>query len=189
IPCHTASCHALDVLRQELPIPVVGMIEPGLQLVQPFQRIAILGTASTIASGLYQTQIAQCAPQVKIFAQACPLFVPLIEEGFHEHESAYLIAQSYLEELKGKIDAALLACTHYPLLRKVLSAVLGPDIALIEPAVSAAKSVKAILMQKNLLRTHPESPRHQFFASDDPEKFRKFGKLFLGQSIEKVEKK
>ncbi|MBX7067086.1 MAG: glutamate racemase [Parachlamydiales bacterium] len=188
IPCHTACCHALEILKQELPIPIVGVIEPGLQLVHNFRRIAILGTTSTIESGLYQTQIRKQNSNVEIFAKACPLFVPLIEEGFHEHITAKLIAQHYLDELKGKIDAALLACTHYPLLRKVLDEELGANVALIEPAVGCAQIVKKILVEKNQLRIQKEKPHYQFFASDDPEKFRKFGKLFFGTVIEKVEK-
>lgn len=188
IPCHTACCHALEILSKELPIPVVGVIEPGLKLIREFKRVAILGTSSTIQSGLYQNELRKLNPNVEIFAKACPLFVPLIEEGFHEHITAKLIAGHYLEELKGKIDAALLACTHYPLLRGILEAELG-NAALIEPAGPCAQIVKEILIRKNQLRTEKENPVYQFFASDDPEKFRSFGKLFFGNAIEKVEKK
>lgn len=189
IPCHTACCHALEILKKELPIPIVDVIKPGLDLVKGCQRIAILGTTSTIESGIYQQRIYKQNPGASIFAKACPLFVPLIEEGFHEHGSAKLIAQYYLEELKGKIDAALLACTHYPLIRKILEEEMGPSVALLEPAVECARLVKEILTQQKKLNLQKEKPRYQFFSTDDPKKFRTFGKLFLDAPIENIEKK
>lgn len=188
IPCHTACCHAFEILKDILTIPVVGVIEPLLQPVQNFQRIAILGTASTIESGIYQNQIRKQNPSAEIFARACPLFVPIIEEGFHDHLCAELMARHYLADLKGKVDAALLACTHYPLLRNVLQKELGMNVQLIEPSIGCVQSVKRILIEKKLLRSLKEKPEYQFFVTDDPDKFKKFGKLFFGSVIEKVEK-
>lgn len=189
IPCHTACCHAISLLQKELPIPVIGVIQAGLDLVKNFDRIAVLGTSSTIDSGLYQTLIEKQNPKVAVFPKACPLFVPLIEEGFYNHPSIGLIAESYLEPLKGNIDAALLACTHYPLIRFTLQKVFGPQVALIEPAERCAMQAKDYLSKAKLLNPQRKKPIYQFFATDDPEKFRRLGEVFFGSLIERVEKK
>lgn len=188
VPCHTACCHAIQILQKELPIPVIGVIEAGLELVKMAARVAILGTTSTIESGLYQSLIRKQNPAIEIFARACPLFVPLIEEGFHCHPSMELIAKTYLGDLKNKVDAALLACTHYPLILGSLQKVLGPQVLLLEPAELCAKQAKEALARANLLNVQTEKPTYQFYATDDPEKFRRLGKAFFGSSIEKVEK-
>ncbi len=188
IPCHTACCHALEILKKELPIPVLGVTEATLRLAGQFSRLAILGTTSTIESGFYQRNLLKQNPSLSIFAKACPLFVPLIEEGFHEHESTLLIAKTVLEDLKGKVDAALLACTHYPLMRQVLQKVLGPEISLIEPAELHALLLRDLLEKNQLLNLGKKRPQYQFFSTDDPAKFQKFGKLFFGSDIGVVEK-
>lgn len=186
VACHTACSHALQTLQDKLPIPVIGVIQPGLELSSKFSRIAVLGTTSTIESGIYQSLILQRSPQVTIYAKACPLFVPLIEEGFYSHPAAALIADAYLKPLKGKIDAALLACTHYPLIRPVIQQVLGPKVTLLEPAALCAEQAKRSLLQLNL---QTEKPTYQFYVTDDPEKFRHFGRIFFKSEIERVEKK
>ena len=189
IPCHTACSHALATLQDRLSIPVIGVIEPGLELVKYIERIAILATTSTIESGIYQTQIQMKNPKAKIYAQACPLFVPLIEEGFHESPAAEFVAESYLAPLRGKVDAALLACTHYPLIRPIIQKVLGPQVNLIEPATNCAQLALDYLTNSGLLNRQTGKPTIEFYATDDPEKFRRFGKVFLGSCIENIEKK
>lgn len=188
IPCHTACSHGLEILQKTLPIPVLGMIQPGLELLPRGSNIAVLGTTSTIESGIYQTLIKEINPTAKIFAQACPLFVPLIEEGFYNHLSASLIAESYLRPLKGKVDTVLLACTHYPLIKTTLQKILGPQVKLVEPAERCALQAYDILSKANLLNPQRKKPHYQFFVSDDPEKFRKLGQVFLGMPIETVVK-
>ncbi len=185
IPCHTACSHALDALQKKLPIPVVGVIQPGLELVKNFQHIAILGTTSTIESNIYQKLLSKQNPQAKVIAKACPLFVPLIEEGFYNHPVTHLVAKSYLAPLKGAIDAALLACTHYPLIRPILQKVLGSAVTLIEPAALCALQTKDYLSQTGLLNPQSRKPHYEFYVTDDPEKFRRFGKIFFGSEIEK----
>lgn len=189
VACNTACVHALDTLQKEVPIPVIGVIQPGLELILNIPRIAILATTSTIESGVYQSLIQKHNPQAKIIAKACPLFVPLIEEGFDQHPSSTLIAESYLKHLRGEIDAALLACTHYPLIRPVLQRVLGPEVKLLEPATLCALQAQSCLCKMNLLNPSIKMPRRKFYASDDPEKFRRLGRVFLGTEIDKVEKK
>ncbi|PIS03276.1 MAG: glutamate racemase [Chlamydiae bacterium CG10_big_fil_rev_8_21_14_0_10_42_34] len=188
IPCHTACSHALKTLQELLSIPVIGVIQPGLALVQPKNRIAILATTSTIESGVYQSEILKHNPKAQIFPVSCPLFVPLIEEGFSNHPCAQLVANTYLQPLKNKVDAALLACTHYPLLRPVIQAALGAEVDLIEPAELCAQQAKELLAKSQLLNPQKNRPTYEFYASDDPEKFRQYGKLFFGLEIEKVEK-
>lgn len=187
IPCHTACCHAMERLQAKLSIPIIGVVEPALELVKEIDRIAVLATTSTIESRFYQKLIAQQNPKAEIYPTACPLFVPMIEEGFHEHPSMELIARAYLNDLRGKVDGAILACTHYPLIREVIQKILG-DVLLIEPASRCALLVKEALEKKHLLNRQTEKPSYQFFATDDAEKFKRLGAIFLGSSIEKVEK-
>lgn len=189
IPCHTACCHALETLEQKLSIKVIGVIKPGLKLIRSFRRIAILATTSTIESGIYQRAIQKQNPFASIIGQPCPLFVPLIEEGFHNHPAAKLVAQSYLDPIKNEIDAALLACTHYPLIRPVLEEVLGACVTLAEPAAACAEEAYAYLKTNHLLNPQVTKPQYQFYASDDPEKFTRLGKIFFGSKLESVEKK
>lgn len=189
VPCHTACSHALATLQETFPIPIIGVIQPGLDLLGASERIGVIGTASTIESGIYQSLIRKQIPHAQIHAKACPLFVPLIEEGFHSHASATLIAESYLAPLKGQIDTALLACTHYPLIRSILQQILGPKVALLEPAERCAALAREYLTNTALLNRQKGRPVYEFYVTDDPEKFRRFGKLFFGAEIEKVEKK
>ena len=189
IACHTASSHALEVIQSQMPIPVIGVVIPGLELIKTYKRIAILATTSTIESGIYQSLIRKQNPKAQIFPVACPLFVPLIEEGFADHPSALLIAEKYLSPLKGTIDAALLACTHYPLMRATIQKALGDNVILIEPARQCALQVHKYLSARALFNDQTTEPRYEFYASDDPEKFRKFGEMFLSSTIERVEKK
>ncbi len=189
VACHTASSYALDALQKALPIPVIGMIEPGLQaLTQATQtgRVAILGTTSTIQSGIYQKNL----PLLNVLPIACPLFVPLIEEGFATHPATELIAREYLKPLiAGLCDSALLACTHYPLIRPLLASLLGPRVALVEPALHCARTAKYLLTQRHLLNGSLQQPGRVFYTTDSPEKFQALGSIFFGEAIDKIELK
>ncbi len=189
VSCHTASAHALETLQKTLPIPVIGMIQPTLDLLHGVSRLAVLATKSTVESEIYQRRIRERHPQIQIYAKACPLFVPLIEEGFHNHPAASLVATSYLEPLQGQIDAALLACTHYPLLTPLLEKILGPKVRLIEPAAACAAQARAELMKRNLLNFETKNPRREFYVSNDPEKFHRFGKTFFELEMQSVQLK
>ena len=186
IACHTACSHALKIVEEKLSIPVIGVINPGIEKALQFGKIAILATQSTINSGIYQKEI---SPYAHIFPKACPLFVPLIEEGYHDHPLSQLIANEYLSCFKNQIDAALLACTHYPLLKKTITTVLGEGVQLIDPATPTAQNALDYLLNRKLLNNQNKKPLYQFFTSGDPEKFSLVGKNFWGSSIEKVEKK
>jgi len=193
IPCHTACSHAFDTLQDRLSIPVIGVVQPGLELLLEktlSNRVAILATPSTIGSELYQNLIRAKRPHIEVHSVACPLFVPLVEEGFYNHPSAALIAEAYLSPLfKKGIDAALLACTHYPLMRSVIQQVLGPKVQLIEPAESCAFQAKNYLALHHQLNMQNNKPSYEFYVSDDPEKFRRLGKIFFGTEIQNVTKK
>ncbi len=184
VACHTASSYALEALQKALPIPVIGMIEPGLTALMGATqtgRVAILGTASTIQSGIYQKRL----PLLNVLPIACPLFVPLIEEGFATHPATELIAREYLAPLiKGRCDSALLACTHYPLIRPLLASLLGPRVTLVEPALHCARIAKYLLAKHHLLNDSSQKPERVFYTTDSPEKFQLLGETFFGEPID-----
>lgn len=187
VACHTACTHAFDALKKELPIPVLGVTDPGVEgLVRATKSkcVAVLGTASTISSGLLQARLR--AHDLEIHAIACPLFVPLVEDGLQNHPSTHLLIEHYLKPLKStSVDAVLLACTHYPLLASAIREYLGPNVQLIEPAKGCAEAARGLLTQSSLLRSE-SLPEYRFHASDDPEKFRRLAKIFFHRSIDQV---
>jgi glutamate racemase len=149
--------------------------------------VGILGTRATITSGIYQHQILSRCSALELFAISCPLFVPLVEEGYVEHPMSALVVQEYLRPLKNRgIHGILLGCTHYPLLQSTIQQELGPDVLLIDPAVACAEKTRAQLEMLDLLNPSQSLPQYQFYVSDDPEKFRMLGKTFLNYPIEHV---
>lgn len=183
VACHTASAHALDILQKNLPIPVIGVIEAGLNLLLQTtrsQRVAVLATASTISSGIYERLILQRRPFAKVFSIPCPLFVPLAEELLFSHPAATAIAHHYLEPIKtADIDAVLLACTHYPLLRNVIEETIGANIKILEPAQSCALLARQLLERSGLLNPQTSPPSYQFYATDNPVRCSLLAKSFL----------
>jgi len=192
IACNTATAHAFETLSAELPVPVIGVVEPGARTAARASRtgrIGVIGTVGTIASGAYDYAVRRLVPDARVYAQPCPLFVPLIEEGWIDRPATMLAAQEYLEPLhEVDIDVLILGCTHYPLLAPVLRAVLGESITLVDSAHETAAEVKHVLTEQGLLRTATEPPRHEFAASDSPLRFREVGRLFLGGKIVEVER-
>lgn len=190
ISCHTACAHAYSDLQNALPIPVLGVTAPGVDcLLKTTQTnaVAVLGTTSTINSGIIQDLLRKKQPSLQIYPIACPLFVPLVEEGLQSHPAAALIAEHYLARLRGTpIDSALLACTHYPLLTTVIQTTLGSTVKLITPAKACAEQVKQWLEENQLLNAEPTSPNCCFYVSDDPVKFQLLAKSFFVKPIEKV---
>ena len=190
VACNTSTAHALEHLKAHASVPVVGVIEPGARAAVAATEtgtIGVIGTAGTIASGAYERAIKTLRPDARVHAQACPLFVPLVEEGWFDHPATELIAREYLEPLKqARVDVLVLGCTHYPLLKPLLSRVMGPGVALVDSAEETAKAVALELEKKGLLAaggTH----EHLFVVSDDEPHFRKVGARFLGEKIKKVE--
>jgi glutamate racemase len=190
IACHTACTTALGRLKDRYPIPIIGIMEQGIEeVVQSTrtQKIAIIGTRTTIASHVYQQCIREKLPSAEIHAIACPLFVPLVEEGFCDHPIAALIVKEYFSPLQNSgIDTLLLGCTHYPLLQSLIRKELGDAVVLIDPAIGCAEKTRQLLVDHALLNTGQESPQYTFYVSDDPEKFRVLGQTFLNCPIDTI---
>jgi glutamate racemase len=191
VACNTATAHALPVLQSELAIPVLGVIEPGARnaVASTEGALGVIGTNGTIASGAYARAIWSLAPAATVVSQACPLFVPLVEEGWVDHPATRLIAREYLAPLvAAHVSAVVLGCTHYPLLKPLLSDVLGAGVALIDSAEATARETADLLAARALLApASPTAPTHRFVASDAPAQFLRLGQRFLGAAIERVE--
>ena len=184
VACNTASAVALESLQAELPIPVVGVIEPGATRaasVSRSGRVGVIGTAGTIRSSAYAKAIKRINPEIEVVTQACPLFVPLAEEGWVDNEVARLTASAYLEPLRAQgVDTLVLGCTHYPLLKRTIGEVMGPEVTLVDSAEETARTVAAILDEQQLLRPAAEQGNHHYFVTDVPAGFIRVGNRFLG---------
>src|SRR5689334_15023705 len=191
IACNTATAHALTALRDELAMPVIGVVEPGARAAVAATKqghIGVIGTVGTIKSGAYERAIRAINPDVLITARACPLFVPLVEEGWTDHDATRLVAREYLEPLiAAKIDTLVLGCTHYPLIKPLLRNVLGPEVCLIDSAEETAAETARTLDVQQLAVDDMNDPSYRFIASDDPLQFLQLGQRFLGGTIEGVE--
>jgi glutamate racemase len=189
VACNTASAVALDELTRYLRVPVLGVIEPGAIAASDKSRqgrIGVIGTQATVDSRAYEKAVQKLNPQLKVYSTSCPLFVPLVEEGWIEGDVPELIARQYLTPLvDAGIDALVLGCTHYPLLKPMLSTVLGPDIVLIDSAEEIAHQVKVGLEQRGELNPAQHGSRH-FFVSDLPRRFEDLGKRFLGEPVASI---
>ncbi|MEO0073528.1 MAG: glutamate racemase [candidate division WOR-3 bacterium] len=170
VACHSASSVAMPELVRQLSVPVLGVIEPGAQALIAAtrnRRVGVIGTSATIRAGAYERSIRELAPDVEILARATPLLVPLVEEGWLEGEIVELIVRRYLEELAGEgIDALLLGCTHFPLLARVISRVMGMGVRLVDSAEETARAVQQVLTGQGLLNPDHESGRCRFYLSD-----------------------
>lgn len=189
VACNTASAYSLDKLRQIFNIPVVGVVEPGVEAVLAQtrnNRIAVLGTKGTIKSGIYQREITARLPQAHVISIPCPLFVPLVEERLIDHPATRLLIKEYLAPLQAEqIDTLLLACTHYPLLAPLIQSEVGDRITIVDSATTCAEQVAR--MCASSAGSVPSPAAASFFVSDDPEKFRSIGQDFLGMTIPNVE--
>jgi glutamate racemase len=191
IACNTATAHALDDLRAQLDIPVIGVVEPGARAAASATRsgrVGVIGTAGTIRSGAYDRALTSAMPGVRVFARACPLFVPLVEEGWTDTPATRLIVEEYLAPLRAEnIDTLVLGCTHYPLLRPLLARVLGSDVQLIDSAAETASEIARVIAARGIGAVPGDSTAHRFVASDDPAQFLRLGRRFLGTALDHVE--
>ncbi len=190
LACHTASAFALKGIREENPIPIVGVIGPGAEealRVTRNKRIGVIGTYGTIESRAYAKELKRRDPEAFVIQKPCPLFVPLVEEGWIKKEATSLIIREYLEPLREEgIDTLILGCTHYPLLKEGIGRVMG-KVFLIDSSQATVAHLGRIMEEKALL-TREGVGKHSFFVSDAPERFARLGRIFLGKEIEKVEK-
>ncbi|MBI4668809.1 MAG: glutamate racemase [Elusimicrobia bacterium] len=186
--CNTASALAVPILKKELPVPLIGVVEAGAGAaarLAPQGTIAIIGTKATIKSSIYAKYLKRLAPKSKILSQACPLFVPLVEEGWLNQPVTHEIARIYLEPLTGKKpDALILGCTHYPLLKETISRIFGPNTAVIDSPTAVAQKVKDELIRLGIeSKCRPQKYKTQFFVSDDPKGFERSARFFLSRPI------
>lgn len=190
VACNTASALALPKLREIFNIPVIGVVEPGAEKaisVTKSKRIGVLGTKGTIESGAYQNEIKRLLPDAVVVAKACPLFVPLVEEKFLEHEATKLIVKEYLAPLKQEnIDTLLLGCTHYPLLRHLIEEEIGSHVTVVDSANTCSEKVAQILIEKKIGHDDQKSAFHEYFVSDDPTKFKALAEKLFGHCIDQV---
>ncbi|MCM8763081.1 MAG: glutamate racemase [Candidatus Omnitrophica bacterium] len=189
IACNTASSVALPVIRNHFRVPLVGVISPGAReavYATQNKRIGVIGTSATIKSMAYEFEIKSLEPKAVVKSQACPLFVPFVEEGWLAGGIIEGVALKYLKPLKeSHIDTLILGCTHYPLLKPVIKKVIGKDVVLIDSAKQVAIEIKKILTLENLLNTQHKG-RQKFYVSDNPAWFKSMARKFLGQGIKEI---
>ncbi len=190
VACNTASSVALLALREKFQLPIIGMIEPGAKMSvnsTKKNKIGVIGTRSTINSKAYSKAITKLNSQIDVIEKACPLFVPLAEEGWIDHKATYEIAEEYIKELNEyDIDTLVLGCTHYPILSKVIQEVIGKDVKLIDSGIAAAILVKEELIRYDLLSNSYALGNYDFYLSDFPVKFKEIAEMFLGRKIKEI---
>lgn len=197
VACNTSSAIALPALADNFPLPIIGVVEPGARAAARatrIGRIGVIGTEATIRSQAYDKVIRSLNPEVRVRSVACPLFVPLVEEGWVRDTIVRSIVQRYLARFNTKllnstgIDVLLLGCTHYPLLKGVIRDVMRKKVRLIDSAVETARGVRQLLRETDLARKRVSGGKIKFFSSDDPDKFQRLGQKFLGRSITRVKR-
>jgi len=190
VACNTASAYALDALRENVSVPVVGVVSPGAAAAVRTtrnDRIGVIGTAGTIASRQYTKAIQALAPDAQVFSKACPLFVPLAEEGWTDGDVPRRVAREYLADfVDHEIDTLVLGCTHYPLLKPVIAENIGAGVTLIDSAEATAAVVRDMIGECGAA-PEKNKPAYRFLVSDSPDGFARVGKNFLGCHIEHVE--
>ena len=186
IACNTASALALDEMQQEFDLPILGVVKPGAKVAVETtanKRIGLIGTEANIRSGVYTRYIKSLDDEAKVFEKACPLFVPLVEEGWLHDDITLQVASRYLEELKEKdIDTLIMGFTHYPLIRSTIRKVMGDKVNLVNPAYETAIELKNLLERDNLAnKCDVDSPSsmYRFYVSDAEEKFKLFANSIL----------
>jgi glutamate racemase len=190
--CNTASSLSLDFLKRCFKVPIIGVIAPGARNAAASTRnnkIGVVGTSATIESGAYEKAVKRINPGIAVYSQSCPLFVPLVEEGWTDESVTREIASIYLKKLKDRnIDTLILGCTHYPLLKNVIGSILGSKVSLVDSAREVAKEAGRILAANGLLNEGSPKAGHKFFVSDEPEHFIRSAERFLRRKMKCVKK-
>lgn len=186
VACNTASAAAVPIVKHEYDIPIYGVVEPGAKAAftnTETGRIGVIGTNSTIRTSVYKKAIQSLDSSLKVFSKACPLFVPLVEEGWENHPITKVVAQEYLKPLlENNIDSLILGCTHYPLLKETLRGILPPDIKVIDSGIAAANE----LAGKITISGELEQPEYRYYVSDTPERFAELAERFLGSPLREI---
>lgn len=190
IACNTASALALDVVKEESEIPVIGVIQPGARAAVKATRtkkIGVVGTEGTIRSKTYSRIIHGFEPEAEVIGKPCPLFVPLVEEGFAKHHITDEAIDFYLKDMKkSDIDTMILGCTHYPLLRSKIIDYLGEAVHIVNPAYETAMDLKALLLEHNMTNDSGNLAKYEFYVSDAAEKFKQFTNSILPYNVETI---
>ena len=191
VACNTASSVSIPSLRDEFDIPVIGVIEPGARKavsVTKTGKIGVIGTPSTINSNAYKQAIQTLNNDIEVYTKACPLFVPLADEGWVEGDLVEKIVEQYLAEIKQSgIDTLVLGCTHYPLLKNTIQKVMGDEITLVDSAEETASEIKQVLTHNGLLNDNKPKSEREFYLTDVSDTFISVAGRFLGEKIEKIE--
>jgi glutamate racemase len=191
VACNTATAAALDVLRKDCPVPVVGVIEPGVRAAVAATRngrIGVIGTVGTIGSGAYQTAVIDTGKDVRLTCASCPGFVELVERGETATDEAYVLAERLLAPVRqAAVDTLLLGCTHYPFLARPIGDVMGRGVVLVSSADETAFEVRAVLFDRRMTATPHRLGRHRFISSGDVAWFRALGARLLGPELDGVE--
>ncbi len=190
IACNTASACSLPHVVKSCRVPVAEVVGPGSRAAAGGTKVAVIGTPATIESGVYKEALKSVSPDIQYFGKACPLFVPLAEEGWWDNDISRAVAAEYLRPVaESGADTLILGCTHYPLLIPSIRAVLGESIRLINSASAVASEVRSRLEETGLLRSRSGTEgKISFYTSDSPEKFASLGGMFLGQAVKDVNK-
>jgi len=190
VACNTASAVAVDHVAANIPVPVFGVVRPGAEAacrISDHGRIGVMATETTIGSGAYQRHILELRPEATVFAVACPLLVPIIEDGRGRTDQiARLAASEYVTKLANKVDTILLGCTHYPLLADLIGEIAGPGVKIVDSAGETAETVFRQMKAMNLLAGKEKRGQIYFMATDAPGRFASIGSRFLGKKIKKV---
>lgn len=192
VACNTASSVALPELRKRFDVPIIGVILPGADMAYKETRngkIGVIGTRATINNEAYSNAIKEIDSGIEVFEKACPLFVPLVEEGWIHHKATFEIAEEYLKELREKnIDTLVLGCTHYPILANVIQEVIGKDVKLIDSGIATANVVRNEINRIGLETNSGVQGNLDLYVSDIPTTFKQVAELFLGRMINDVVK-
>ncbi|MFH0764708.1 MAG: glutamate racemase [Candidatus Omnitrophota bacterium] len=190
VACNTASSLSLDFLKRCFRVPIIGVIAPGARCAVSStknNRIGVIGTSATASSGAYEKAIRKISRKIRVFTQGCPLFVPLVEEGWTEGEIARKVSGIYLKGLKvNRIDTLILGCTHYPMLKGVIKKAVGQNVLLVDSAAEVAKEARDLLDTGGLLSGSGRKGSEKFFVSDEPARFIRIGERFLKRRIDCV---
>ena len=186
IACGTVSSIAINILKSKFDIPIIGVVEPAVNAATAAshsKKIGVIGTSGTVSSGKYAAKIKELSPDAEVVLTACPLFVPLVENGFLTHPATKLIAEEYLESIKSSsADTLIMGCTHYPLIKPLISDIMGADVTLIDPGYETAAYLKDFLSSHDM-QSGKSGASYSFFVSDKVDSFEKVGSMFLGREI------
>jgi len=189
VACNTASALALPTITGQVDVPLLGVIEPGARAAAQATRgkkVGVIGTTATITSDVYTRAIRALDPGITVYAQPCPLFVPLVEEGWDDRAATRLVVEEYLQPLRtARVDTLVLGCTHYPLLTAPIQAYMGAGVQLVDSATTCAEELAELLTRQKLLAPAGE-PDETFFVSDAAARFTELGARFLGRRIQAI---